>query len=161
MSETSENFCSAVVNIPGYTQIRWIYVSGNPLQAIRQLAKSTSYIHILILFDEGGAPSFKGDDGKTETLEVGKCAAEKSLLCIVKTDSGRYRWFKNGRIIGVNTNMKKYRIKKYRYLKIKNIKINDQGVYVCQYNYGDNYVNKTIYLNVFEGRPTFSQVIVI
>ena len=111
----------------------------------------------LKIFDKGGATSFKGNDGKPETVEVAKGAAEKRLLCVVKRGSSGYRWFKNGRIIGVNTNMKKYRIKKYRYLKIKNIKINDQGVYVCQvHNSEDNCVNKTIYLNVVAGRSTIS-----
>lgn len=122
-----------------------------------RVTSSPNTIFNFIIYDKDGAPSFKGDDGKTEILEVEKGTVEKRLLCAVRPDWPGYRWFKNGRIIEVRANRKKYRIKKYRYLKIKNIMLSDEGIYVCQsYNSEENYVNKTVYLNVVAGRSTSS-----
>ena len=71
------------------------------------------------MFFKGAPLSFKGDNGKTETITVVNGTKEKRLPCKLRADSASYRWYKNGQII--YSNGVKYRIKKQSYLKIKNI----------------------------------------
>ena len=97
------------------------------------------------MFVKGAAPSFKGDNGKTEKIEVVNGTKEKRLPCKLTTDSANFTWFKNGHRI---TESEKYRIKKQRHLKIKDVGFGDQGVYVCQVSNAQGSVNKTIYLIV-------------
>ena len=98
------------------------------------------------MFFKGAPPSFKDDNGKTETITVVNGTKEKRLTCILRTDSANYRWYKNGKII--NNSRVKYRIKKQTYLKIKNIRFSDQGDYVCVVSNAEGKVNKTIHLIV-------------
>ena len=107
------------------------------------------------MFFKGAPLSFKGDNGKTETITVVNGTKEKRLSCILRTDSASYRWYKNGQII--YSNGVKYRIKKQSYLKIKNIRFSDQGDYVCVVSNAEDEVNKTIHL-IVTGR---SKIIVI
>ena len=97
------------------------------------------------MFVEGAAPSFKGDNGKTEKIEVVNGTKEKRLPCKLTTDSANFTWFKNGHRIRDSA---KHRIKIQRHLKIKDVGFGDQGVYVCQVSNTQGSVNKTIYLIV-------------
>ena len=101
-----------------------------------------------MIFIKGDAPYFKGVDGKVESIETKNGTAALRLRCLVVANTGKYRWFKDGRPI---TNTPKYRIKKFRYMKIKNIRYRDQGVYVCKAINAEGSVNKTVYLNVISG----------
>lgn len=99
------------------------------------------------MFVKGAAPYFRGDDGKTEKIEVVNGTKEKRLPCKLTTDLANFTWFKNGHRIQDSAKIK-YSIKDTRHLKIKDVGFGDQGVYVCQVSNAEGSVNKTIYLIV-------------